>query len=93
MASITLRKIRARSSADADAISVCLFQDEGQRVCGWFIGPVRLTAAGIDMAYLPRSERTIASVAVVRAMEAAEKAELPLCVVDPDDLWGLAWRS
>lgn len=93
MSTITLKKVRSVDESGADAITISLFKDDANHICGWFIGPVTITSSGIDMPYLPRSERTIASVAVVRAIETADAAGLPLHVVDPDDLWSFAWRS
>ena len=44
------------------------------------------------MPFLAPSEDTIASVAFVRALTAANFARTSVCVVDPEDLWGSAWH-
>jgi hypothetical protein len=92
MATLNFRKVRTTRPIDGDAIRVSLFRDEMQRVCGWFLGPVRIAADCVEISYLPRSERVMASVAIVRAMAEADKIGAPLCIVDPMDLWEPAWQ-
>ncbi len=89
---VTLRKVASEAAADDNAVKLTLYRsDEG--ACGWYIGPISSVSGRFDIPYLPKSARTIASVAVVRAMRAAERAGAPICLIDPDDLWALAWRS
>ena len=93
MALLTFRKVR-NESGDDDAIRLTLHRDvETGRVCGWFLGPVRYTSTGVSLPYLAKSARTLASVAVVRALAASHATGCPLCVVDPDDLWEPAWAG
>ena len=44
------------------------------------------------MPYLPRSSETRATVALMRAIAAANEGRTALCLVDPEDLWEPAWR-
>ena len=87
-----LRKVRRASEADHTFLQLHLFRDRDATVCGWYLGPASLTPDGVAVPYLPRSKKTIASVAVVRAIEAAKSARTRLCIVDPDDLWEPAWQ-
>jgi hypothetical protein len=90
--SVTIRKVRNEAAADDAAVKLTLFRDPDEKACGWFIGPVSVKTEGISMSYLPASEATMASVAVVRAVRAAEDAGASLCLIDPDDLWAAAWQ-
>ena len=93
MSPMTFKKVRSASQSDDGAIKITLFKDDQARVCGWFLGPVKLNGTGVSIPYLACSERALASVAVVRAIAAAEGAKAPLCIIDPDDLWEPAWQG
>lgn len=93
MTSMTFKKVRSTAESDDGAIKITLFRDGVARVCGWFLGPVQVDQAGVTIPYLPRSKRALASIAIVRAITAAEHAEAPLCIIDPDDLWEPAWQG
>ena len=93
MPSMIFKKVRSASRSDDGAVKIELFRDEQDRVCGWFLGPVRLEGDGVRLPYLPRSARARASVAVIRAIEASEYANVPLCLIDPDDLWASTWQG
>lgn len=84
-------KVRAEGDADDCAVKIHLFRNAAGAVCGWYVGPVSMTRRGVHMPYLPRSQETRASVAVVRAIAAAGERRTKLCLVDPDDLWDPAW--
>lgn len=90
---LTFRKVRSVYRSTENAVVVTLFENEAHEVCGWYLGPVRIAGDGVSLPYLPRSKGLRASVAVVRAMEAAGAADLDICVVDPDDLWDRAWAA
>jgi hypothetical protein len=89
---VTIRRVRSEAAADDAAVKLTLFRAGNDDACGWFIGPVSVKSGGISMPYLPASEATMASVAVVRAVRAAEDAGASLCLIDPDDLWAAAWQ-
>ena len=93
MPKVTLRKVRRDTQADPHSIKLTLFKGEGERVCGWYIGPIAIGTDGVEMPYLAQSENTIASVAFVRALAAANFGRTIVCVVDPEDLWGSAWHG
>lgn len=93
MSALALRRVRTCAEANDDAVRVHLFRNGQRQVCGWFIGPLSLETGGISLPYLPRSKETRASVAVVRAVAAAQLARSSVCVIDPDDLWEPAWQD
>ena len=84
-------KVRAEGDADDSAVKIHLFRNASGVVCGWYVGPVALTRRGVHMPYLPRSQETRASIAVVRALAAASERRTNVCLVDPEDLWEPAW--
>lgn len=84
-------KVRVARDADDFAVKVHLFRSRSGEVCGWYVGPVAMTKDGVHLPYLPRSQDTRASVAVMRAIAVAREARTPLCLIDPDDLWEPAW--
>ena len=90
-ATTSLKRVRFDHDADPDAIKVSLFLGSNARICGWFIGPIRFTSKGIGLAYLPPADETIASVAVIRAIEAAAGSNCRVCLIDPDGLWESIW--
>lgn len=92
MASISLKRVRVASDDDGHAVSVHLFRNAHRQICGWFIGPIAFAPIGVSMPYLPRSHETLATVAVVRAIDAAKLVGAPICIVDPQDLWVPAWQ-
>jgi len=88
---LVFKKFRASADADDPAITLYLFENAEGDICGWFLGPVAFAPSGIRLPYLPRSEETRGSLAIVRAIEAAKATGSRLCVVDPEDLWDAAW--
>ena len=86
-------KVRAEQDADDLAVKIHLFRNDAGDVCGWYVGPVAMTKAGVCLPYLPRSAQTRAAVAVLRAMAAAKARRNSICLVDPDDLWEPAWSA
>jgi hypothetical protein len=92
-AAVTLRKVRRHKEADPGSVTLTLFQGHDKRVRGWYIGPLAIAADGITLPYLAPSKETIAAVAVVRALAAAQGARTSVCVVDPQDLWTSAWHA
>ena len=90
---VTIRKVTSEDAATDGAVKVTLFRASDDGACGWYIGPLSIEGGRITIPYLPKSAATMASVAVVRAVRAAERTGSPVCLIDPDDLWTLAWRS
>ncbi len=90
---VTIRKVASEEAADEGAVKVTLFRASDNGACGWYIGPVSAQSGRARIPYLPKSAETMASVAVVRAVRAAEETGAPICLIDPDNLWTLAWRS
>lgn len=86
-------KVRSARDANDLALKIHLFRNAVGEVCGWYVGPVAMTKDGAHLPYLPRSQETRASVAVMRAIAAASKQRTRLCLIDPDDLWDPAWRA
>ena len=90
---LVLRKVRSETRADSDALRVTLFRGAAGSACGWYIGPLGTTQGRFSLPYLPRSEETMASVAIVRAIEVARETRDDICLVDPDDLWDSVWNG
>ncbi len=90
---VTLRKVREAAHADPRCVQLTLFKGTGGRVCGWYIGPLSIGADRIEMPYLAPTDDTLAAVAFVRALAAANFARTSVCVIDPEDLWGSAWHD
>ena len=90
---VKIRKVANENEADDEALKITLFRSSDDGACGWYIGPLSAQAGRMRIPYLPKSAQTMASVAVVRAVRAAEETGAPICLIDPDDLWTLAWRS
>ena len=80
--------VRDNESADPNSVRVTLFRcDTG--VCAWYLCP--LTAATISETYLSRSANMIASRAILRAADLADRIDVAVWIVDPDNLWSEAW--
>lgn len=90
---VTIRKVTSADAADDGAVKITLFRASDEGACGWYIGPLSVKGGRVTIPYLPKSSETMASVAVVRAVRAAERTGSPVCLIDPDDLWTLAWKS
>ena len=91
--SFKLQKVRTIGAADGQALTVHLFRGLSGSICAWYLGPVRLVSDKLTIPYLSPSAETRAPIAIVRAIEAAKVARSTVCIVDPDDLWGLAWQA
>lgn len=89
----TLRKHARYAEADPDALKITLFRADDGTACGWFIGPLAFVDGRVTLPFLQKSERTRASVAIVRAVEMASSIGCPVCVIDPDDLWDKVWTA
>ena len=87
-----LRKVRFKAKADANTLNVTLFRNRKGEACGWFIGPPSFAGERVTLPYLAEADETRASVAVVRAIEAARASRHAICLIDPDDLWDTVWR-
>ena len=90
---IVLRKVRSDDRVETESLKVTLFRGERGATCGWFIGPLLAVGGQLSLPYLPQSEETLASVAVVRAIKVAEETSGTICLVDPDDLWDGVWNA
>ena len=88
---LVMRKVRSEANADGGALRITLFRGARGDTCGWYIGPLGAREGRFSLPYLPRSQETLASVAVVRAIEIARDAGEDICLVDPDDLWDSVW--
>ena len=89
----TLRKHASYAEADPDALKISLFRADDGVACGWFIGPLAFVDGRVTLPFLQKSERTRASVAIVRAVEMASSIGCPVCVIDPEDLWEKVWAA
>ena len=91
-----LRFTRVRSPAEASvsSIKVTLFRATDRHIRAWYIGPLSWSrSGGVAMPHLSPNDATLASIAVLRAAEAAREAKTTVCIVDPDNLWSSAWES
>ena len=77
------RKVRSEAQAGDDTLKVTLFVGRRGYTCGWYIGPLAADAGRMSLPYLPRSEETMASVALVRAIRIARETRGSVCLVDP----------
>jgi hypothetical protein len=83
---LTISIVKTDVEADADAICVTLFEEEG-RLMGWFIGPIERTRSGFAIPYLARSARYGVGAALAAAISKALANRRNICVIDPQNLW------
>ena len=86
------RKVTDHVRADFNSFCVTLFRTKGSKnVRAWYIGPIN--GGNLSESYLPISAHVLASVAIVRALAAARKSELGVCIIDPENLWVEVWSG
>ena len=90
--SLNIPKVRVAHEAHDLSVKIHLFRSQKGELCGWYVGPIAMLENKVHMPYLPRSAETRATVAVMRAIAAANEGRTALCLVDPEDLWEPAWR-
>lgn len=93
MCAMRFHKVRHERDVPHDAIKVTLFECARGVARGWYIGPVAVVRGNVALPYLPPSELTLASLAVVRAYDVGIGFGLTVFIIDPDDLWDDVWPA
>ena len=91
MWAMRFHKVRHECDAPRDAIQVTLFRCFSGVPRGWYIGPLAVAHGSVALPYLPPSELTLASLAIVRAYDVGIGFGLKVYIIDPDDLWPEVW--